>query len=155
MIPGYLLIAPTCQPGRTPHVREKGLIANDLSRLVGITPACAGKRGSPAAQASSQGDHPRVCGETMGLPILTLMPSGIAMSPRSSSQVSIPFPFLLQSGTAKRVRQRIFTVMFLPRRRKETRQSCWQKVGKNQFRKSADSAPIFTTSLPFRRFDQS
>ena len=51
------------QSGSPPHVRGKGGIQQRLFAVVGITPACAGKRPAPPAQLPLLKDHPRVCGE--------------------------------------------------------------------------------------------
>ena len=49
--------------GSPPHVRGKGTgILQNLQR-VGITPACAGKRGRRRKGAVNGRDHPRMCGE--------------------------------------------------------------------------------------------
>ena len=56
-------------PGSPPHVRGKVLAAGLHDLVNRITPAYAGKR--PAQPSTSYGrqDHPRVCGEKIGLPV--------------------------------------------------------------------------------------
>ena len=49
--------------GSPPHARGKGSSARAISRLCGITPACAGKSQAAARQASGFRDHPRMRGE--------------------------------------------------------------------------------------------
>ena len=54
--------------GSPPRVRGKDPLAGDAPRLAGITPACAGKRGSTSPTARGCRDHPRVCGEKSWVP---------------------------------------------------------------------------------------
>ena len=49
--------------GSPPHVRGKVFLCSIQQRLVGITPACAGKSGKIKDHGAAQGDHPRMCGE--------------------------------------------------------------------------------------------
>ena len=49
--------------GSPPRVRGKDSVCNESAPLVGITPACAGKRQQHAAPRPGPRDHPRVCGE--------------------------------------------------------------------------------------------
>ena len=49
--------------GSPPRVRGKGTSAKDMPCAVGITPACAGKRGGRTVSFFLIRDHPRVCGE--------------------------------------------------------------------------------------------
>ena len=49
--------------GSPPRVRGKPRRLTVYERLVGITPACAGKTASAYRRSVSSGDHPRVCGE--------------------------------------------------------------------------------------------
>ena len=49
--------------GSPPRVRGKDKTKKLRRDLVGITPACAGKRFAEEMGLSSGGDHPRVCGE--------------------------------------------------------------------------------------------
>ena len=49
--------------GSPPRMRGKVDLSLKVVRVLGITPACAGKRRSVAAAARSRRDHPRVCGE--------------------------------------------------------------------------------------------
>ena len=54
----------TCNiEGSPPRVRGKGGYTSALTSLLGITPACAGKRQPPPASTCGTWDHPRVCGE--------------------------------------------------------------------------------------------
>ena len=53
--------------GSPPRVRGEG-VARDEQRLeIGITPACAGRRLRLPDLSGFIQDHPRVCGEKMGL----------------------------------------------------------------------------------------
>ena len=52
--------------GSPPRVRGKVLAALMPENRVGITPACAGKRGSQHCKQQPDRDHPRVCGEKVG-----------------------------------------------------------------------------------------
>ena len=49
--------------GSPPRMRGKVIRCEELARVVGITPACAGKRGGMYHTRQSRGDHPRMCGE--------------------------------------------------------------------------------------------
>ena len=49
--------------GSPPRMRGKAGRQLGIGGLVGITPACAGKRPSAVWPAGWPGDHPRVCGE--------------------------------------------------------------------------------------------
>ena len=49
--------------GSPPRVRGKVLPRLLFLACIGITPACAGKRGHGRQSGRSAGDHPRVCGE--------------------------------------------------------------------------------------------
>ena len=49
--------------GSPPPMRGKGFCRVQCGRCVRITPAHAGKSFDPATAATSQGDHPRPCGE--------------------------------------------------------------------------------------------
>ena len=51
------------RPGSPPRVRGKVAGNLEQGRVVGITPACAGKSSSGLASACGSGDHPRACGE--------------------------------------------------------------------------------------------
>ena len=50
-------------PGSPPRVRGKDHGGQKMKKIQGITPACAGKSGSPDLCDQRQQDHPRVCGE--------------------------------------------------------------------------------------------
>ena len=50
-------------PGSPPRVRGKGIFATLALRVMGITPACAGKSYTRTCYAYNVRDHPRVCGE--------------------------------------------------------------------------------------------
>ena len=54
--------------GSPPHVRGKDVDVTEQLRRIGITPACAGKRGSSPLPEFSIRDHPRMCGEKFRLP---------------------------------------------------------------------------------------
>ena len=58
--------------GSPPRVRGKALVAQHRKELIGITPACAGKREFRQLHRRTFRDHPRVCGEKgiAGLPYL-------------------------------------------------------------------------------------
>ena len=49
--------------GSPPRVRGKDYSLAVFGACIGITPACAGKRGHGRQSGRSAGDHPRVCGE--------------------------------------------------------------------------------------------
>ena len=49
--------------GSPPHARGKAVYRRGTFVLVGITPACAGKRSPVLLAASQSGDHPRMRGE--------------------------------------------------------------------------------------------
>ena len=55
--------------GSPPHVRER--LMQDVIRGPngGITPACAGKTGASWPGSWADGDHPRMCGKDMYIPI--------------------------------------------------------------------------------------
>ena len=53
--------------GSPPRMRGKAVIAGNGKRLVGITPAHAGKRLSFSAMPTIAQDHPRACGEKQTL----------------------------------------------------------------------------------------
>ena len=55
----------TITQGSPPRVRGKLLIGLLSFHHVGITPACAGKTGSPKSGYPHAEDHPRVCGENI------------------------------------------------------------------------------------------
>ena len=50
-------------PGSPPRVRGKVIRCEELARVVGITPACAGKSRPGRGAGTPYRDHPRVCGE--------------------------------------------------------------------------------------------
>ena len=54
---------PEVWQGSPPPVRGKVFHRGDGLLLVGITPACAGKKGRKEIAPMSNRDHPRVCGE--------------------------------------------------------------------------------------------
>ena len=56
---------PSSGQGSPPHVRGKEVWHLVEVCLVGITPACAGKRSSHSTRDSSSRDHPRACGEKL------------------------------------------------------------------------------------------
>ena len=53
----------TSGTGSPPHVRGKDAFTLNVSFLIGITPACAGKRCRFTACRACTRDHPRMCGE--------------------------------------------------------------------------------------------
>ena len=53
-------------------MRGKGRTTRPAPARARITPACAGKRKSCAAQKTSAWDHPRMCGEKLGVALLAL-----------------------------------------------------------------------------------
>ena len=57
---------PGSHTGSPPRVRGKDALAPCLVVLLGITPACAGKRSVSTSVGNIQRDHPRVCGEKNG-----------------------------------------------------------------------------------------
>ena len=57
-------------------MRGKGVQPRDKRVAVGITPACAGKRGSGSPPRSCRRDHPRVCGEKIEMPYELLLKEG-------------------------------------------------------------------------------
>ena len=65
-----------CGRGSPPHVRGKGLLQIFVTKPLGITPACAGKRGKGNEQSNGNGDHPRTCGEKQCKVLLVHFPSG-------------------------------------------------------------------------------
>ena len=48
-----------------PRVRGKVIRCEELARVVGITPACAGKSARILKRRTEKRDHPRVCGEKL------------------------------------------------------------------------------------------
>ena len=55
--------------GSPPHVRGKVADTDYANVALGITPACAGKRGIFDRESCSDGDHPRMCGEKFFNPV--------------------------------------------------------------------------------------
>ena len=53
--------------GSSPRVRGTGIRAHKEPRERGIIPACAGNSRAPHESVCSMWDHPRVCGEQLGL----------------------------------------------------------------------------------------
>ena len=49
--------------GSPPRVREKPIKNVDNFKIIGITPACAGKTLKPGKAKKAEEDHPRVCGK--------------------------------------------------------------------------------------------
>ncbi len=62
--------------GSPPRVRGKETLPEFLHVLIGITPACAGKRDCHGRWRAYIKDHPRVCGEKPALPPGVLAPPG-------------------------------------------------------------------------------
>ena len=52
-----------CEQGSPPRVRGEVLGIIQRLQCIGITPACAGRRGVSAMHFGTSEDHPRVCGE--------------------------------------------------------------------------------------------
>ena len=76
---GEKLIAtypPFVSPGSPPRVRGKALRIRKIEHAVGITPACAGKRGWRDRPDCAHRDHPRVCGEKFGINGTRVLPQG-------------------------------------------------------------------------------
>ena len=59
----FLLLMTSRRSGSPPRMRGKAGLSHGCLVLVGITPACAGKRRRTFAPNVCQGDHPCVCGE--------------------------------------------------------------------------------------------
>ena len=53
--------------GSPPRMRGKVVGSEELPGVVGITPACAGKRTAEPQKPDANWDHPRVCGEKLGV----------------------------------------------------------------------------------------
>ena len=53
----------TGEMGSPPHVRGKEYVNRPPRVHLGITPACAGKRGRNKSGQPAAKDHPRMCGE--------------------------------------------------------------------------------------------
>ena len=68
-------------------MRGKGTSAKDMPCAVGITPACAGKRGGRTVSFFLIRDHPRVCGEKARTLIAWEEPQG--SPPRVRGKVSV------------------------------------------------------------------
>ena len=62
--------------GSSPHVRGALALLHVEPDSVGIIPACAGSTDYQSKHKSSQGDHPRMCGEHSGSGIVAAVPSG-------------------------------------------------------------------------------
>ena len=63
-------------PGSPPHVRGKVFSGLFVLVVVGITPACAGKRLDKGGFRSPNRDHPRMCGEKSMLNVVAIMGRG-------------------------------------------------------------------------------
>ena len=63
-------------PRPAPRVRGKGIQPGNHRVAMGITPACAGKSGTPRAYQPRPKDHPRVCGEKTWTPYKPYMIQG-------------------------------------------------------------------------------
>ena len=59
-----------------PRMRGKGVVQRQIALVVGITPACAGKRHPVKSGHGAQRDHPRVCGEKPSSNCCLLITSG-------------------------------------------------------------------------------
>ncbi len=62
--------------GSPPRVRGLLAVLQRIMRLIGITPACAGTTETLFNRAAGPGDHPRVCGDYVGVPGFTVPPAG-------------------------------------------------------------------------------
>ena len=79
--------------GSPPRVRGKAVVTRLRSRTVGITPACAGKRGANLYSGSCAEDHPRVCGEKCNANFRSMMDYG--SPPRVRGKAMVPAEILL------------------------------------------------------------
>ena len=73
--------------GSPPRVRGKGEGERCLSRVFGITPACAGKSSGRQRRNSGAWDHPRVCGEKN--PLSQLLKSDGGSPPRVRGKAGV------------------------------------------------------------------
>ena len=79
--------------GSPPRVRGKANRENKFPMIVGITPACAGKRPSRVCGEMRSRDHPRVCGEKILAFRLSLTSGGSPPRVRGkavSSSIALP-----------------------------------------------------------------
>ena len=81
------LLLPKQRKGSPPHMRGKDRKLLFRSFSVGITPAHAGKSGSPGVRAEYNGDHPRTCGEKPH--ILDFAPRAKGSPPHMRGKVSL------------------------------------------------------------------
>ena len=70
-----------------PRVRGKVIRCEELARVVGITPACAGKSGRHNLHTPCSWDHPRVCGEKLISLSLFVAKSGITPACAGKSRI--------------------------------------------------------------------
>ena len=59
----YRIASASAIKGSPPRVRGEGLSVFCRMLVLGITPACAGRRDEAAEAFTDEWDHPRVCGE--------------------------------------------------------------------------------------------
>ena len=59
-----------------PHMRGKAKMICDTARRVGITPAYAGKSSGLMPRCGTNGDHPRICGEKLGVGLILILIGG-------------------------------------------------------------------------------
>ena len=69
-----------CGGGSPPRMRGKGGLGQNARFKARITPAYAGKRHSPCMRGTCPRDHPRVCGEKLG--VVKLIPQLPGSPPR-------------------------------------------------------------------------
>ncbi len=90
------------KPGSSPRVRGTRSLFSGQFRARGIIPACAGNTSPDASRASSDGDHPRVCGEHQPSQYTILDSSG--SSPRVRGTPGHVAPHRFEAGSSPRVR---------------------------------------------------
>ena len=81
--------------GSPPRVRGEDLVLSEPAALVGITPACAGRRSAPRCPPGCTEDHPRVCGEKV--PTASAVSCASGSPPRVRGEVQFLFNHTLQS----------------------------------------------------------
>ena len=82
--------------GSPPRVRGTDILTGGLLDIVGITPACAGNRLPSVRPAWAARDHPRVCGEQLGLYSVTMPSAGSPPRVRGTE-----FPAVLQDSAGR------------------------------------------------------
>ena len=94
-----------CPLGSPPHVRGKVAGNLEQGRVVGITPAYAGKRWWTVRSSWPRRDHPRVCGEKVHRRAGSGAPGG--SPPRVREKKSLFTRFCPQMGSPPRVRGKV------------------------------------------------